>query len=82
MRQRKSSPSSQIQATQLVRDLSLVSIARRGGPPLRLTKRTKLSGTHNAPWIIRPLSLPPFRLKRIPSRGGGEFQISNVGAET
>jgi hypothetical protein len=25
---------------------------------------------------------PPFRLKRIPSRGGGEFQISNVGAET
>jgi transposase len=24
----------------------------------------------------------PSRLKRIPGRGGGEFQISNIGAET
>jgi hypothetical protein len=47
----------------------------------------------NVPCIIRRLcpaarmtaahfAMSASRLKRIPGRGGGEFQISNVGAET
>jgi hypothetical protein len=40
--------------------------------------------------LVLPTPLAPaeaarrigFGLKRIPGRGGGEFQISNVGAET